>query len=130
MGRSTHWRGISFLGGSRSRCTPRFVREGGERPSPQRARFGVGTRRTVILIAAIVSAAIAAVAIYSYLNTVQDRAYHNAKLVDVYRVDKDAKKGLPGEQAIDGGFVKKGQVPQKYRPTTAVTDINTIRGKL
>src|SRR5439155_14875014 len=57
-------------------------------------------------------------------------AYHNAKLVDVYRVDKDAKKGLPGEQAIDGGFVKKGQVPQKYRPTTAVTDINTIRGKL
>ena len=105
----------------------------------------MGSRRTVILIAAIVIAAIAAVAIYSYLNTVQDRAYHNAKLVDVYRVDKDAKKGLPGEQAIDGGFVKKGQagdqaihqdyvksgdIPQKYRPTTALTDINAIRGNV
>jgi len=69
----------------------------------------VGSRRTVILIAAIVIAAIAAVAIYSYLNTVQDRAYNNAKLVDVYRVVKDVKKGQPGEQAIDGGFVKKGR---------------------
>jgi pilus assembly protein CpaB len=90
----------------------------------------VGSRRTVILIAAIVIAAIAAVAIYSYLNTVQDRAYKNAKLVDVYRVAMDIKKGQPGEQAIDGGFVKKGVIPQRYRPTTALPDIGTIRGKV
>jgi pilus assembly protein CpaB len=90
----------------------------------------VGTRRTVILIAAVVIAAIAAVAIYSYLNNVQNRAYNDAKLVSVYRVEKDIKKGLPGEQAIDGAFVKKSTIPQKYRPTTALTDINTIRGKV
>jgi pilus assembly protein CpaB len=90
----------------------------------------VGSRRTVILIAAIVIAAIAAVAIYSYLNSVQDRAYKNAKLVDVYRVTNDVKKGQPGEQAIDSGAVKKGVIPQQYRPATAVTDINTIRGKV
>jgi pilus assembly protein CpaB len=90
----------------------------------------VGSRRTVILIAAIVIAAFAAVAIYSYLNTVQDRAYKNAKLVDVYRVTKDVKKGTPGEQAIDGGLVKKGVIPQQYRPATALTAINTIRGKV
>jgi pilus assembly protein CpaB len=90
----------------------------------------VGTRRTVILIAAIVIAAIAAVAIYSYLNNVQNRAYNDAKLVSVYRVEKDIKKGLPGEQAIDSGSVKKSTIPQKYRPTTAITDVNTIRGKV
>jgi pilus assembly protein CpaB len=90
----------------------------------------VGTRRTVILIAAIAIAAIAAVAIYSYLNNVQNRAYNDAKLVSVYRVEKDVKKGLPGEQAIDGGYVKKSTIPQKYRPTTALTDINAIRGKV
>jgi Flp pilus assembly protein CpaB len=92
----------------------------------------LGTRRTVILVAAIVIAAIAAVAIYSYLNNVQNRAYNNAKLVTVYRVQKDIKKGLPGEQAIDGGSIKKDVIPQNYRPTTALTEsnINTIRGKV
>ena len=84
----------------------------------------------MILVAAIVIAAIAAVAIYSYLNTVQDRAYHNARLVTVYRVSKDVKKGLPGEQAVDGGFVKKDEIPEKFRPGTALTDIGTIRGKV
>jgi pilus assembly protein CpaB len=61
---------------------------------------------------------------------VQDRAYNNAKLVKVYRVDKDIKKGLPGEQAIDQEYVKSGDIPQQYRPTTALTDINAIRGKV
>jgi pilus assembly protein CpaB len=90
----------------------------------------VGNRRTVILIAAAVVAVIAAVAIYSYLNNVQNRAYHNAKLVKVFRVAKDVQKGLPGEQAVDGGFVKSDDIPQKFRPTTALTDINAIRGKV
>ncbi|TMK84111.1 MAG: hypothetical protein E6G57_15200 [Actinobacteria bacterium] len=75
-------------------------------------------------------AIVAAGAIYSYLNSVQNRAYNDAKLVKVYRVDKDVKKGLPGEQAIDQGYVKSSDIPQKYRPTTALTDINAIRGKV
>jgi pilus assembly protein CpaB len=90
----------------------------------------VGNRRTIILVVAVIVALVAAGAIYSYLNTVQDRAYNNAKLVKVYRVDKDIKKGLPGEQAIDQDFVKSGDIPQKYRPTTALTDITVIRGKV
>jgi len=90
----------------------------------------VGNRRTVILIVAVVVALVAAGAIYSYLNSVQDRAYNGAKLVKVYRVEKDIKKGLPGEQAIDQEYVKSGDIPQKYRPTTAVNDINTVRGKV
>jgi len=90
----------------------------------------VGNRRTVILIAAVAVAAVAAVAIYSYLNNVQNRAYHNAKLVKVFRVSKDIKKGLPGETAVDGGSVKSDDIPQKFRPTTALTDINAIRGKV
>ena len=90
----------------------------------------MGNRRTVILIVAVVVALVAAGAIYSYLNSVQDRAYNNAKLVKVYRVEKDVQKGLPGEQAIDQDYVKSGDIPQKYRPTTALTDINAIRGKV
>jgi pilus assembly protein CpaB len=82
------------------------------------------------LIVAVVVALVAAGAIYSYLNSVQDRAYNNAKLVKVFRVEKDINKGLPGEQAIDQEYVKSGDIPQKYRPTTALTDINAIRGKV
>ena len=90
----------------------------------------MGNRRTVILIVAVVVAIVAAGAIYGYLNSVQDRAYADAKLVKVFRVDKDVKKGLPGEQAIDQSLVKSSDIPQKYRPTTALTDINAIRGKV
>jgi len=82
------------------------------------------------LIVAVVVGLVAAAAIYQYLNTVQDRAYNDAKLVKVFRVEKDVKKGLPGEQAIDEDFIKSGEIPQKYRPTTALTDINAIRGKV
>jgi pilus assembly protein CpaB len=82
------------------------------------------------LIVAVVVALVAAGAIYSYLNSVQDRAYNNAKLVKVYRVVKDIKKGLPGEQAIDQEYIKSGDIPQQYRPTTALSNINDIRGKV
>jgi pilus assembly protein CpaB len=82
------------------------------------------------LIVAVVVAVVAAGAIYGYLSSVQDRAYGDAKLVRVYRVAKDVKKGVPGEQAIDQSQVESSDIPQKYRPTTAVTDINAIRGKV
>jgi len=82
------------------------------------------------LIIAVVVGLIAAGAIYSYLNNVQERAYNDAKLVKVFRVEKNIQKGMPGEQAIDQEFIKSGEIPQKYRPTTALTDINQIRGKV
>ena len=55
-------------------------------------------------------AAIAAVAVYSYLTTVQDRANKDAKLVKVFVVKKDITKGLPGEQALDQGFIKPDKI--------------------
>jgi pilus assembly protein CpaB len=91
---------------------------------------GVGNRRTIILIVAVVVAVVAAGAIYGYLNSVQDRAYADAKLVKVYRVDQDIKKGVPGEKALDEGFVKSSDIPQKYRPTTALPEISVIKGKV
>jgi pilus assembly protein CpaB len=90
----------------------------------------VAARRTVILIAAVVVAAIAAVAVYSYLTTVQDRANKDAKLVKVFVVKKDITKALPGEQALDQGFIKPDKINVKFRPSTALTDVNVIRGKV
>ena len=90
----------------------------------------MSARRTVILIVAIVLGAVAAFATYSWLNGVQDRAYADSKLVKVFRVSKDIEKGVAGEQALSQEAIKSDDAPQEFRPATALTDINAIRGKV
>jgi len=81
-------------------------------------------------MAAIVFGGLAAFLAYSYLNGVQNRAYHGATLVKVFRVKQDIPKGTPGENAIDKGFIESADEPVKFRPATALTNLNVIRGKL
>ena len=79
---------------------------------------------------AILFGGIAAFLAYGYLNGVQDRAYHDATLVKVFRVKQDIPKGTPGENAIDKGFIESADQPQKFRPATALTSLTAIRGKI
>lgn len=90
----------------------------------------MNSRRTVIVIAAVIIAAIAGVATVSYLNTVQDRANKDARLVRVFAVKKDIPKGFSGDQALAESFVESSEIPEKFRPATAVTDLNTLKGKV
>jgi len=90
----------------------------------------VSARRTIILVVAIGVAALASFATYAWLNGVQDRAYAKAKRVQVFVVRKDVPKGTAGEQALSSELVKSGSAPQEFRPATALTDINAIRGKV
>jgi pilus assembly protein CpaB len=90
----------------------------------------VTPRRTVILVVAVVVAAVAAFSTYAWLNGVQDRAYEDAKLVKVYKVAKDIEKGVAGEQALESESVRADEAPEEFRPATALTDINVIRGKV
>jgi pilus assembly protein CpaB len=90
----------------------------------------VSSRRTLILIVALVIGAIAAVALWSYVDGIEDRAYDNARRVKVFRVEQDIPKGQPGEQAISEEFIKSAEIPEEFRPGTSLTDLNTIRGKV
>lgn len=90
----------------------------------------MGAKRTLIVAGAVIAAALAAFANYAYLNSVQDRAYDDAELLRVFKVDKDVPKGLPGEQALTEEFIKADKIPREYRPATALTDVSTIRGKV
>jgi pilus assembly protein CpaB len=90
----------------------------------------VGNRRTVIVIAAVLIALVAGVATYSYLSTVQERANDDAKLVKVYKVSKDIPKGFPGDQAISEDYVKSDEIPEKFRPVTAVANLDLLKGKV
>jgi Flp pilus assembly protein CpaB len=87
----------------------------------------VSSRRTLILIAALVVGALAAVVVWNYVNGADDRAQGNAAQVDVFVVKRDIPRGTNGASAIDDGFIQKDQIPQRFRPGTAVTDEETIR---
>src|SRR4051812_45423131 len=99
--------------------------------SPSSAQRGdMSSRRTLIIIAAVAVAAIAAFANVTYLNNVQNRAYQNAKRVYVYRVSQDIPKGTTGDSAISKGLIEQKQIPQEFRPGNALTDKNGIKGKI
>ena len=90
----------------------------------------MASRRVLILVAAVVIAAVAGYGAFNYLSTVQDRANKQAVLVKVYVVKKDIPKALPGEQAVTGDYVKVDKIQEKFRPSTAITNLDTIKGKV
>lgn len=90
----------------------------------------MGAKRTLIVAGAVIAAALAAFANYAYLDSVQDRAYEDAELLRVFVVDKDVPKGLSGEQAVQEEFIKSDEIPREFRPASALTDLNSIRGKV
>jgi pilus assembly protein CpaB len=84
----------------------------------------------LILVAAVVIAAVAGLGAFNYLSTVQDRANKDAVLVKVYVVKKDIPKALGGDQALSGDYIKADKIQAKFRPATAVSNLDTIRGKV
>lgn len=88
------------------------------------------SRRTLLAVAALILAAVAGLASYSYLHDVQNRAYHNAKLVGVYTLSRAVPAGTSGATVISQGLVKQGKIPQQYLPADAVTDLAAIRNEV
>jgi pilus assembly protein CpaB len=50
--------------------------------------------------------------------------------VKVFVVKKDIKKAMPGDEALSGDFVKIDMIQQKFRPSTALTTPDSIKGKV
>lgn len=90
-------------------------------------RFSNRSPRTMIVGLALVLAAGAAGTSWAYLNSVQTRAYHGAKLTSVYVVSGPVPQGTTG--AALAHLIKKGEIPTQYRPADAITDLATIQGE-
>jgi Flp pilus assembly protein CpaB len=86
----------------------------------------VGSRRLIILVAAIVVAAVAGFATVRYLQTVQDRANKGAKLDTVFEIKKPIAKGTTGQKALDDGAIATTRIQHKFRPDTTITDTKGI----
>ena len=80
-------------------------------------------------IAAVVLAVIAAGATFAYVRGIESRAYDDAELVEVFVASASIPKGTPGENAI-AVAIKASKIPAKFRPGTALTSLDAIRGKV
>ena len=90
----------------------------------------MGNRRVLILVIAVALAGLTAFLTFNYANTADERAFDGAQLVKVYMVKKDIPKGLPGEKALDEGYIAQEDIPRKFFPAKAITNPQTLRGQV
>jgi hypothetical protein len=91
---------------------------------------GVSSRRTLILIAAVVVGALSAFLVFNYVNSADRRARGNARTVQVLKITKDITKGTFGSEANSGGAIVKADIPAEFKPVTAITDPSIIQDKV
>ncbi len=90
----------------------------------------MNSRRTLIIVAALILAALAFLGNVLYLKGAQDRANKNAQTVQVSVVKKAIPKGLTGDQALSQEYIRAGEIPLEFRPGSAITDPNDIKNKV
>jgi pilus assembly protein CpaB len=90
----------------------------------------VGNRRVLILVIAVALAGLTAFLTFNYANNADERAYKGAELVKVYMVKQDIPKGLPGEKALDEGYIGQESIPRNFFPARAITNPQALRGQV
>jgi pilus assembly protein CpaB len=88
----------------------------------------VSSRRTLILIAAVVVGVVAAYALYTYVGGIEDRANERAERVQVFKIAQDIPKGMFGDEAFAGGYIEESRIPREFRPANAITSPAQIDG--
>jgi pilus assembly protein CpaB len=80
------------------------------------------------LIAAVLVGAIAAYALFTYVNGIEDRANDNAERVKIFKIARDIPKGFFGDEAFNQGYIEEDEIAKEFRPATAITSPNQIDG--
>ena len=85
----------------------------------------MSSRRTVILIVALVVGAVAAFGLLNYVRNVEGSVYDNAEPEEVWVVRLPIPKGTTAEQVLDQNMIVKSEIPASFIPATAIVDPNT-----
>lgn len=88
----------------------------------------MSSRRTLILIAAVLVGAIAAYALFTYVGGIEDNANDNAERVKIFKIVGDIPKGTFGDEAFAQGLIKEDVIAKEYRPATAISTEAQIDG--
>ena len=90
----------------------------------------MSSRRTAILIGAIAIGVVAVFLIYGYVKSLENKANEDSAPVPVYVAKETVKRGTEGKQAIDSNQITAAEIPQKYRPATAIQTPDAITKKV
>ncbi|MEM8924361.1 MAG: Flp pilus assembly protein CpaB [Actinomycetota bacterium] len=82
----------------------------------------MNSRRTVILIVAVVVGAIASFGLLNYIRNVEGSVYENAEPEQVWVVRRPIPKGTTAEQVLNQGLIGEAEIPASFRPATAIVD--------
>ena len=85
----------------------------------------MNSRRTVILIVAVVVGAIASFGLLNYIRNVEGSVYEDAEPETVWVVRRPIAKGTTADQAINQALIYQTDIPASFRPATAIVDPDT-----
>ena len=88
----------------------------------------MSSRRTLILIAAVLVGAVAAYALFAYVGGIEDNANDKAKRVEIFKIVGDIPQGTFGDVAFAQWLIERDVIAQEYRPGTAITNRSQIDG--
>lgn len=90
----------------------------------------MGSRRTLITIAAVAVGALAVALIYGYVSSVKDEAFGEAERVKVFIVKETVAKGTYGEEAETQKLIVEDEIPKKFFPPNAIRSFDDVAGKV
>lgn len=90
----------------------------------------MSSRRTVILLVAIVVGALAAFLLFSYVQGIEDDVYEGATRVEVYQAQDLIARGTVGADALNEGLIAQKGIPQEFKPLTAIDSTEEIVAKV
>jgi len=88
------------------------------------------SRRTIALILAVALAALATVALISYVHGIERRTEEQATPVTVFVAKQDIAPGVSGDTAASQGLITQTIAPAKVVPAGAITSLQQVSGKI
>lgn len=93
------------------------------------ARFR-GAGRIIAIVLAIALAGFATWAIYTYVQGLEQRAFEEAELVEVFIAQEEIPEGMTASAAGEAGLIERGSIPQRNVPDAPVTALDQIEGRV
>lgn len=91
------------------------------------ARFR-GAGRAITIILAIVLAGVATYAIWNYVQGLEEQAFEDAELVEVFVAQDEIAEGLSAGAAEEAGLIDRDTIPNRNVPDGAITTLEQIDG--
>ncbi len=90
----------------------------------------MGSRKIIMLIGSILLGALAGFALLNYIRGVEDEVLQDTARVQVWVVAQDIPAGTTATDVIQTGRLEEREVESSFRPTTSVTDLSQIQGRI